>query len=385
MLNFGVLEPSLPLIFQLHYSSVQLGGLGPEPRYAGGRGSRPGTPAWTEGRVGEGRGGGRQGGGEAGPAGSARPHPRAGRHSWEAGALTWTRGPRALRGTRPGGFLNPRLSPARTFQSTAPPPEGERHTQTERGRGAEEARPSPRTSQGREESSEPRSYSRRSRPGQRPLARAPPAPTPAPARASMMNNSGYSEAPGFGLGDEVDDACVHGEGPGRGRAVEDQQNTFTLVQRAPQVRGQAPHRPAARPQRRAAPHRAASRGAQPEAHVPQVPPAPQLPPDEAGERVRGPRVPRTRAHQTGVHRSVRAARGRARPKGLAHRDRVLGTGWTPGEPRQGRGWGPAPGGDPDPVLPNPPTPAPRGLCLHPRSGQPASRGGAPGGIQPRPF
>lgn len=40
----------------------------------------------------------RRGGQRRGRGAQRGPHPRAGRHSWEAGALTWTPGPRALRG-----------------------------------------------------------------------------------------------------------------------------------------------------------------------------------------------------------------------------------------------------------------------------------------------
>lgn len=87
-----------PLAFQLCDPPPQSGCAGPSPPgpqtqaeaggcVLGGGGSPPATRAlWGEGRK------------EAGPPAPLSPHPRAGRHSWEAGALTWTRGPQARRG-----------------------------------------------------------------------------------------------------------------------------------------------------------------------------------------------------------------------------------------------------------------------------------------------
>lgn len=70
----------------------------------------------------------RRGGRRRGRGAQRGPHPRAGRHSWEAGALTWTPGLRARRGggRQPGGFLNPLPWPGPHFPSTAPPREGDR-------------------------------------------------------------------------------------------------------------------------------------------------------------------------------------------------------------------------------------------------------------------
>lgn len=85
--------------------------------------------AWRRGRRRRGRGAQRG------------PHPRAGRHSWEAGALTWTPGLRARRGGRqPGGFLNPLPWPGPHFPSTAPPREGERALAGQPSSSAQEAR-----------------------------------------------------------------------------------------------------------------------------------------------------------------------------------------------------------------------------------------------------
>ena len=94
----------------------------------------------------------------------------------------------------------------------------------------------------------------------------------------------------------------HGEGPGRGRAVEEDpaEHLHQVVQRAPQVRQQDRHRPAEGFHRRAQADFAAG-GTEPEENVQKVPHQTQLPSDETGERFRGSGVPGQRAHQTGLH------------------------------------------------------------------------------------
>lgn len=92
----------------------------------------------------------RRGGRRRGRGAQRGPHPRAGRHSWEAGALTWTPGLRARRGGRqPGGFLNPLPWPGPHFPSTAPPREGERALAGQPSSSAQEAR-EPATQSARE-------------------------------------------------------------------------------------------------------------------------------------------------------------------------------------------------------------------------------------------
>uniref|UniRef100_A0A2K5VC44 Filamin C n=1 Tax=Macaca fascicularis TaxID=9541 RepID=A0A2K5VC44_MACFA len=167
----------------------------------------PGAQGWapsTLSRCSGGAGEGRRGRASC----AARPHPLAGRHSWEAGALTWTRGPRARQGAAARGFLNPRPGPARTSRAPLRPQrEREPESGREPRRPAEPRRAPPAPAREKLE----RNAAQRvpwSRPDS--ALQPPTAPTPAlapaapPARASMMNNSGYSDA-GLGLGDETDE------------------------------------------------------------------------------------------------------------------------------------------------------------------------------------
>ena len=97
----------------------------------------------------------------------------------------------------------------------------------------------------------------------------------------------------------------HGEGPGRGRALEEDpaEHLHQVVQRAPEVRQQDRHRPAEGFYGRAEAHLAAG-GAEPEENVQKVPHQTQLPSDEAGKCFCGTGVPGQGAHQTGLHRWV---------------------------------------------------------------------------------
>lgn len=343
----------------------------------------PGPGAGAPPRAAWPRGGGRR---EAGRPGSAQPPP-AGRAAFLGGRRSDV-DPGAASGAggaRLGGFLNPPPRPGRHFPSTAPPPEGEREREREKARGqgarspAESGQPgareklraarrraaspavAPTAPRQRPDSAFSRNPARAPQTAQRPAR-----PGPCQDDEQQRLLGGRGPRPGGRGGRHA----VHGEGPGGGRAVEEDpaEHVHALVQRAPQVRGQAPHRPAARPQRRAAPHRAA-RGAQPEAHVPQVPSAPQFPPDEAGERVRGSRVPRARAHQAGVHRSVRAGSRECPEDGMARGDRGHRCRW-------GRGAESSPWHREGTLAPavQPPAPATRGL-----PSRPSLHGGGGGG------
>lgn len=121
------------------------------------------------------RGGGAGGGGAVGL--SAAPTRGAGRHSWEAGALTWTPGLRARRGGRqPGGFLNPLPGPGPHFPSTAPPRERERESPS---RTAQQLSPGgPRAPPPRALAKSPRARCPRVPPRQRPDSTHSPIPRP---------------------------------------------------------------------------------------------------------------------------------------------------------------------------------------------------------------
>lgn len=145
----------------------------------------------------------RRGGRRRGRGAQRGPHPRAGRHSWEAGALTWTPGPRARQG---GSTAQELLKPPARARSAFPEhrsaPEGDRALTGQPSSSAQEAR-EPRQPE-RKRSFRERSVPLRQSPDStRSLTPGPTSPTP--CRARMMNNSNYSDASGLGLADEADE------------------------------------------------------------------------------------------------------------------------------------------------------------------------------------
>lgn len=180
MLNLGVLGPVTPPNFPAPLFICPAWRPRARASFPRGEGSRPGTPVWTEGRVGEGREGGR----EAGPAGSARPPP-AGRAAFLGGRRSDVDPGAAgsAGGPRPGGFLNPPPQPGPHFPEHRSAPGGrerERDRAWPRSRGGP---PESRQPGAREKVQSRGAHSRGSRPGQRPPSPSPAGPQPPPQPA----------------------------------------------------------------------------------------------------------------------------------------------------------------------------------------------------------